>query len=224
MADAGGADFEAERARMVERQLRRRGIDDERVLEAMGRGAARAVRPGGRPRAAPTRFGAADRPPPDDLPAVGGGGDLPGAAADAATRRCWRSAPARATRPPCWRELARQVHQRRADPRAGRARPGDAGASSASRTSRWCWRDGSRGYADEARPTTRSPSTPPRPEARTACSPSSRPAGAWSCRSPPASADLLTAFHREGEEDAAPGDDRPLPLRPADRRRGLRRE
>jgi protein-L-isoaspartate(D-aspartate) O-methyltransferase len=29
-------DFEAERARMVERQLARRGIEDERVLEAMG--------------------------------------------------------------------------------------------------------------------------------------------------------------------------------------------
>lgn len=30
-------DFEADRARMVERQLRGRGIDDERVLDAMGR-------------------------------------------------------------------------------------------------------------------------------------------------------------------------------------------
>jgi protein-L-isoaspartate(D-aspartate) O-methyltransferase len=32
----GEPDFEAERARMVERPLRRRGIHDERVLEAMG--------------------------------------------------------------------------------------------------------------------------------------------------------------------------------------------
>jgi protein-L-isoaspartate(D-aspartate) O-methyltransferase len=32
----GSPDFDAERARMVERQLRRRGIRDERVLEAMG--------------------------------------------------------------------------------------------------------------------------------------------------------------------------------------------
>ena len=32
-----GPDFDAERERMVERQLRRRGIGDERVLEAMGR-------------------------------------------------------------------------------------------------------------------------------------------------------------------------------------------
>jgi protein-L-isoaspartate(D-aspartate) O-methyltransferase len=31
-----GADFAAQRARMVERQLRRRGISDERVLRAMG--------------------------------------------------------------------------------------------------------------------------------------------------------------------------------------------
>ncbi len=31
-----GSDFAAQRARMVERQLRRRGIADERVLEAMG--------------------------------------------------------------------------------------------------------------------------------------------------------------------------------------------
>ena len=33
----GAPDFDAERERMVERQLRRRGIGDERVLEAMGR-------------------------------------------------------------------------------------------------------------------------------------------------------------------------------------------
>jgi protein-L-isoaspartate(D-aspartate) O-methyltransferase len=33
----GPPDFDAERERMVERQLRRRGIGDERVLEAMGR-------------------------------------------------------------------------------------------------------------------------------------------------------------------------------------------
>ncbi len=37
MPSRGAPDFEAERARMVERQLRRRGISDERVLEAMGR-------------------------------------------------------------------------------------------------------------------------------------------------------------------------------------------
>lgn len=39
MMRLGGSDpeFEAQRARMVERQLRRRGIDDERVLEAMAR-------------------------------------------------------------------------------------------------------------------------------------------------------------------------------------------
>ena len=38
------------------------------------------------------------------------------------------------------------------------------------------------------------------------------------------SADLLTAFRREGdgERRAAPGDDRALPVRPPDRRRGLR--
>ncbi len=35
--DAGGRDpYEPKRARMVERQLRRRGIEDQRVLEAMG--------------------------------------------------------------------------------------------------------------------------------------------------------------------------------------------
>ena len=46
---------------MVERQLRRRGIRDERVLEAMARGAARALRP--RAPAPPRlrRLGAADR-------------------------------------------------------------------------------------------------------------------------------------------------------------------
>ncbi|MBM3666316.1 MAG: protein-L-isoaspartate(D-aspartate) O-methyltransferase [Actinobacteria bacterium] len=37
MALRGAPDYEAERAEMVERQLRRRGIQDERVLEAMGR-------------------------------------------------------------------------------------------------------------------------------------------------------------------------------------------
>ena len=40
------ADFPLRRARMVDRQLRRRGIRDERVLRAMADGAARAIRAG----------------------------------------------------------------------------------------------------------------------------------------------------------------------------------
>ena len=109
MARRLAADFGAQRARMVERQLRRRGIADERVLDAMARGAARALRP--RAAAPPRlrRLGAADRPrqtisQPWIVAAIAEALELDGRRARARDRHR-----ARATRPPCSRRLAREV-------------------------------------------------------------------------------------------------------------------
>ena len=109
--------------------------------------------------------------------------------------------------------------QRRAAPRAGRAarrRDRRAGAANVE----VIVGDGSRGLP-RGRRSTRSPSTPPRRRPPARCSGSSPRAAASSSRSPPATADLLTVFRRRGEERSAE-DDRPLPLRPAARRGGLR--
>ena len=88
---------------MVERQLRRRGIDDERVLAAMAEVPREAFVPAAPAPPRLRRLGAADRRGADDLPALDRRRDLPGAGADAAPSGCSRSAPAPATRPRCSR-------------------------------------------------------------------------------------------------------------------------
>ena len=68
--------------RMVERQLRRRGIDDERVLAAMGAVPREAFVPTAPAPPRLRRLGAADRRRADDLPALDRRRDLPGAGAE----------------------------------------------------------------------------------------------------------------------------------------------
>ena len=80
-------DYPALRAGMVERQLRRRGIDDERVLAAMGAVPRELFVPAAPPPPRLRRLGAADRRGADDLPALDRRRDLPGAAPRAASER-----------------------------------------------------------------------------------------------------------------------------------------
>ena len=91
----------ADRRAMVDRQLRARGIEDERVLAAMGRVPTRAVRAGRAARTRLRRCRAADRRGANDLAAVHGCAHLRRAAAAAETRRCSTSARVRAIRRPC---------------------------------------------------------------------------------------------------------------------------
>ena len=204
---------------MVERQLRRRGIDDERVLDGDGGGAARGVRPGAPSPPRLRRLGAADRRGPDDLPALDRRRDLPGAGAErrragAGGRHRLRLL-GRGARPP-----RRRGDRRRAARVAGRRRRAAPSTRSASRTSR-CASATAAAACRSGRPSTRSPSTPPPRRRRGRCSTSSPTAAASSSRSPPTRADMLTVFRRHGERAAQRGD-RPLPLRAADRRGGLR--
>ena len=107
---------------MVERQLRRRGIADERVLEAMGAVPREAFVPE-RERSARLHDGALPIGEADDLPAVGRRGDLPRRSRSTGPSGCSRSGPARATRRRCSPGSAREVVTRRAVPDARRSAP-----------------------------------------------------------------------------------------------------
>ncbi len=92
----------AERRRMVEIQIRGRGVRDPRVLAAMAQGPAPPLRPRGHARLGLRRRASADRRGPDDLPALHRRLHDRGPAACGEGRGSSRSGPARATRRPSW--------------------------------------------------------------------------------------------------------------------------
>ena len=109
---------------MVERQLRARDIDDERVLEAMDRVPRELFVPEQERAPRLRRRGAADRPRPDDLAAVHGRADREALALrpgervlDVGTGSGYQAA--------VLAELGAEVRHDRADPRARRAGAGE---------------------------------------------------------------------------------------------------
>ena len=157
---------------MVERQLRRRGIRDERVLEAMATVPRELFVPERYRRRAYADSRAADRPRPDDLPALGRGRDLPGAGAGG-HERVLEIGTGSGYSAAVLAMLAAEVITRRADRGARRAARARLLAEVGVDNVEVIVGDGSAGLPD-ARPTTRSQSTPPRPRRRPACSSSSR--------------------------------------------------
>ena len=209
---------------MVERQLRRRGIADERVLAAMARGPARALRR--RAARAPRlrRLGAADRRRADDLAALDRRRDLPGAGARAATSGCSRSAPAPATRPrssPGSRPRCSASSASTSLAARGRERLGELGC------------DERRGLGSATAASGRPSDAPvrrdrgPRDGAGAAaerCSRSSPPGGRLVIPvAEPAAPTCCTVFDRTTGGGLERRGDRALPVRAAGRRAGLRR-
>ena len=214
-----GRRYARRRADMVERQLRRRGIEDERVLAAMARGAARALRaarpaPPGLPRRRSShRRGA------DDLAALDRGVDGlaarargPRARARGGHRlglrapRCCPAAPARSSRSSAtraWRRTRartlRELGYDNVEVRRGRRLRGRPGAGALRRDLRD--RDG--------RATTRRPP----------CSTSSPRVPRWCARSSRRGREHLMRF-RDGVEEAI----RRRALRPARERMSVKRE
>ena len=87
---------------MVETQLRRRGIRDERVLRAMLEIPREEFVPAGIARARVPRRADPYRLRPDHFAAVHDGADGARCWSSPAARRCWRWAPAAGMRPRCW--------------------------------------------------------------------------------------------------------------------------
>ena len=115
------AGAERARARMVARQLRRRGISDERVLDAMGRVPREAVRARSRSRGTRTTTPRSHRRGTDDLAAVHRRGDVRAPRRSTAPSTCSTSARGRAMRPQCstsWRPTWSRSSRCRRSPRA----------------------------------------------------------------------------------------------------------
>ena len=141
--------FDAQREEMVERQLRDRGIEDERVLAAMASVPREQFVPERGPRPSLRGLGPAARPRADDLAALGRRRDLPGAGAH---RRRGRARDRDGLRLLGGRRVAAgpQDLDRRADPGAGRGRRERPRRPGATTTSRWSSADGSRGLPEHS--------------------------------------------------------------------------
>ncbi len=214
-------DFAARRARMVERQLRARGIDDERVLAAMGAVPREAFVP---PRAGaaaptPTRLSRSARsrrsPSPGSSPRSARRWSWTGSerVLEVGTGSGYSTARPRRSSPPRWSASSATRRSRAARPRGPRL---------ARRRQRRAARRRRQRRPPRAGPaSTRSPSTPPPRRRRRRWSPSSPTAAGMVVPIASDSVDVLTVLRRRGEEIES-DDARPLPLRAADRRGGLR--
>ena len=222
------AEFAAQRAEMVERQLRRRGIRDERVLEAM------ATVP--RERFVPERY--RRRAYADSALPIGHGQTISQpwivaaiceALALKGSERVLEIGTGSGYSAAVLAMLAARGDHDRAGGGAGEPPPASCSRSSASATSRWWWRTAAPACRI-ARRTRRSPSTPPRPRRLPTLIEQLAPGGRLVIPIATDAADMLTVFRRvEGEVDPRTGDglertgDRPLPFRAPDRQRGLSR-
>ena len=138
------------RARMVERQLRRRGIEDERVLAAMGEVPRERFVPADQRAARLPRRRAADRRGPDDLAALDRRLHGPAARAARATSACSRSGTGSGYAAAVLSRLCARGGDDRALREPRRGRPQRRSPSSATTTSRCATGDGTPGAPDRA--------------------------------------------------------------------------
>ena len=109
MSRDDSATTSTERSRMVDRQLRRRGIEDERVLAAMEEVPRELLPPARTCGGAPTATARCGSARARRCRSRGSWPAWPSSSSWRATRPCSRSAPGPATRPPCSRASAAQV-------------------------------------------------------------------------------------------------------------------